>query len=170
MANVMVGDTEVTGSLEVTGTLTLNGVEITAEGIGALYAMAIARMRGAGPTDSGVICATGDASSDDLKVVAADTPAMAVVVKAGVCIVNGVFTGIAEDVTISSIPAPATNPRIDIIQISTTGVVARKAGAEAGSPVAPSPDSNNKKLGQIALAVSMTEIENADCTDSRTFI
>ena len=100
----------------------------------------------------------------------ADTPAMSGVVKAGVCIVNGVFTGIAADVTLSSIPAPATNPRIDIVQINQSGTVSRKAGTEASSPVAPTPDANNYQLGQIALAVSMTEIENADCTDSRQFI
>ena len=164
--NVMIGDTE------VTGTLTVNGVEIGAglAAAGELAAIAIARMRGAGPSDSGVISATGDSTSTDLKIGEADTPAMSVVVEPGVCIVNGVFTGIADAVTLSSIPAPTTNPRIDIVQISQSGTVSRKAGTEAGSPVAPSPDANNFKLGQIALAVSMTEIENADCTDSRTFI
>jgi hypothetical protein len=154
------------------GVIRFNGVEIGAglAASGQLAAMAIARMRGAGPTDSGVITHTGDASADDLKVVEADPPAMSVVVNPGVCIVSGMFTGIAEAVTISSIPAPVTNPRIDIIQINQSGTVSRKAGTEHASPSAPTPDADNMKLGQIALAVSMTEVENADCTDSRTFI
>lgn len=164
--NVLIGDTE------ITGTLTVNGVEIGTDvaGLGALYAMAIARMRGAGSGDSGVISATGQATSNDLRIGQADTPAMSIVVQPGVCIVGGVFTGIAGAVTLASVPAPVSNPRIDIVQISQSGVITRKAGAEDASPTAPTPDALNFQLGQVLLAVAMTEIEDADCTDNRTFI
>lgn len=136
----------------------------------AVYGMAIARMRGAGPSSSGVILASGDITVDsDLKVVAQSTPNMSVVVKAGACIVLGVFTGTSIDVTVA-IAAPTVNNRITILQINQDGVITAKHGTEATSPVAPTVDANNYKLGQVLLGITATDIENADCTDNRNAI
>lgn len=153
------------------GVIRFNGVEFLGDGTGGggIYGMAIARMRGAGSDDSGVITATGDLTETDLKVVAQASPNMTVKVNAGVCIVEGMFTGISSAVDIA-ITAPTTNNRITIIQISQAGEVTKKDGTEAGSPVAPDPDANNYKLGQVLCTVAMTDIENTDCTDSRTTI
>lgn len=160
------------GDNDFWGVCRFNGVEIGTDiaGLGALYGMAIARMRGAGPDDSGVITHTGDLTADDLKIGESDTPGMSIVVQPGICIVKGVFTGIAAPVTIASISAPSVNPRIDIIQINQSGSVSRKAGTPAGSPVAPTPDANNYTLAEVLLSVDMTEIENSDCTDRRNCI
>lgn len=132
--------------------------------------LALARMRGVHSSVSGVFLATGDpATSTDLKVVAQGTPNMSVLVKAGACLVNGVFAGIDEDLTIA-IPAPLTNSQIVIIQINQLGEVSKKNGTESGSPVAPTPDTNNYKLGQVLLTTAHTDIENSDCTDPRVAI
>lgn len=136
----------------------------------AVFAIALARMRGAGSSSSGVLLASGDtAVDDDLKVVAQSSPNMSVKVKAGACIVLGQFTGIPEDLTIA-IAAPTINNRITIIQINQTGSVAAKHGTEAGSPVAPAPDAGNYKLGQVLLSTGATTISNGNCTDNRNAI
>lgn len=131
---------------------------------------AIARMRGLTAADSGVFLAHGDITvDDDLKVVAQSSPNMTVKVKAGSCVVLGYITGTTIDVDVA-VTAPSTNNRYTIIQISTAGVISAKNGAEAGSPVVPSADANNYRLGTILCSVAMTDIENADCTDNRNAI
>lgn len=132
--------------------------------------MALARMRGLTAADSGVFMAHGDKTvDDDLKVVAQSSPNMTVKVKAGACVVLGFVTGTPVDVDVA-VTAPPTNNRYTIIQISTVGVITKKDGTEAGSPVVPDPDANNYRLCSILCSVAMTDIENADCTDDRTAI
>lgn len=159
----------------ITGTLTVNGVSVTA-GItaGGLLALAVVAMRGATASDSGILAATGDNTGTELKVVAQGTPGMTVSTTKGTAIITGIFTGIGSSTTSATFVAPVTNPRIDIMQISTAGVVSIKAGTENASPSAPSVDAGNLKLAEIYHRVGETSIKNTDdstngyITDSRT--
>ena len=160
-------------STNVTGTLTVNGVDVTA-GVtgGGLAALAVQAVVCTGLTDSGVI--GGDAW---LKVTAQSSPDLTVQVSKGACFIAGVLAGDTDGVAIlSGFAAPATNPRIDIVQISNAGVVSRKAGAEAGSPSAPSVDANNLKLCEVYNRVGQTSVKNTDdasnayITDARTHL
>jgi len=133
-----------------------------------LLGMAIARTRGLTASDSGVFMAHGDKTLDnDLQVVQQASPDMSVKVKIGAGVVLGVVTGTTIDVDVA-ISAPATNNRITIIQISQDGVISKKNGTEAGSPTAPTVDTNNYKLGTVLLSTSHTDIDTADITDNRS--
>lgn len=95
------------------------------------------------------------------------TPDMSVVVDAGYIFVNQTLTEKAQQ-TISSIPAPSANPRIDRIVIDyNSGDVSRLAGTEAASPVAPAIPEGKLPCCQVALVVSQTSITNANITDER---
>lgn len=134
------------------------GVYINGGSIGR----ALARMRGAGSGVSGVLAEVIDGSSTSLQVQAQSTPDMTVKVKAGECIVGGVFCGLAEDFDTAAMTPPAGDDRIDIVQIDQAGAVTVKAGSEAASPTAPSPDANNLELGQIYHRTTETTIEASD--------
>lgn len=110
---------------------------------------------------------------NDLKVEAQASPDMTVKVNPGVALVSGQIAAVVSTTNTDTIIAPATNPRIDIIQVAQDGTVSVKSGAEAGSPSAPSVDSNNQKLAEIYLRVGATSIKDTDdasngyITDSR---
>lgn len=160
MANVMVGDTE------VTGTLTVNGVEIgVASAAGTLAALSIAAIVGAGSTANFVIAEVSNGTSLRLKVQAQSSPNLTVKVGKGTCIVDGEHTGLAAELaSLTGFAAPSANPRIDIVQVSTTGVITRKAGTESASPSAPAVDSGNLLLATIYNRVGQTSIKNTDDT------
>ena len=67
--------------------------------------------------------------------------------------------------TISSIPAPTTNPRIDAIVLrgsdGTSLTVTRVAGTEAASPSTPTLQADDILLAHISMSVGMTEITNS---------
>lgn len=92
---------------------------------------------------------------------AADTPAMSVVIASG-----NVWTGATiiekTDQTISGIPAPSANQRIDIIEIDPlTGTAYRVAGAEAASPTKPAVTTGRVPLAYFQLATTTTAITNS---------
>ena len=159
-------------STNVTGTLTVNGVDVTT-GVtaGVNVARALLAVVGTGATDSGVI--GGDAW---LKVTAQGSPDLTVAVSTGAAFVAGVLTSAAATASLSGFAAPASDPRIDIVQISDAGVVSRKAGTEAGSPSAPSVDSGNLKLAEVYNRVGQTSVKDTDdasngyITDSRVHL
>lgn len=66
--------------------------------------------------------------------------------------------------------ADATNPRIDIVYVSSAGVVTYLAGTAAGSPAQPSTPANGTLLATIARAANDNTIATADITDQRDFI
>lgn len=157
----------------VTGTLTVNGVDVTA-GVtgGGLAALAVQAIVGTTLTPSGVI--GGDVW---LKVTAQGSPDLTVAVSKGTCLIAGVLAGDTDGVaSLSGFAAPATNPRIDIVQISNAGVISRKAGSENVSPSAPSVDSGNLKLAEVYNRVGQTSVKNTDdasngyITDSRAHL
>ena len=84
-------------------------------------------------------------------------------VSKGTCLIAGVLAGDTDGVTIlTGFAAPATNPRIDIVQISNAGVVSRKAGTENASPTAPTADALNLKLAEVYCRVGQTSVKNTD--------
>jgi len=171
-------DSHYIGDLAVDGTLTVNGVEIGASlaAAGGLAALALADIVGAGSTDDGVIAEVSDGSSTRLKVTAQSSPNLTVQIGKGTCIVDRQFTGMGSDTaSLSGFAAPSANPRIDIVQISSIGVITRKAGTENASPMAPTPDTGNLKLAEVYNRVGQTSIKNTSdgsngyITDSRTY-
>jgi hypothetical protein len=152
-------DTNITGTLAVAGAITLNGVAVgaaaAAEGLNALANLA---GLGVGATPSGVI-----GTSEWLKVEAQASPNLTVKISKGAFYLAGVLGGITSDTaSLSGFAAPATNPRIDIVQISTAGVISRKAGTENASPTAPTADANNLKLAEVYNRVGQTSVKNSD--------
>ncbi len=145
-------------STNVTGTLTVNGVDVTT-GVtaGEHVARALLAVVGVSPTDSGII--GGEAW---LKIEAQSSPDLTVKVSTGAAFIAGVLTSAAATASLTGFAAPATNPRIDIVQISTAGVVSRKAGSENASPSAPTADANNLKVGEVYNRVGQTSVKDAD--------
>lgn len=100
---------------------------------------------------------------------------LAVLVRSGVCLVDGHVFCIREDTTTNTVTVPSTNPRIDLVQ-ATAGQsgdidsVSIKQGTEAASPVAPSADTNSLGIFEILLTTSHTSIANADLTDKRIYL
>lgn len=80
---------------------------------------------------------------------------------------TGAYVSVAQtDTTMSA--ADATNPRIDIIQVhNTTGVVTKKNGTAAASPVAPSPDASNTVIARVTIPANDTAITTNQITDVR---
>lgn len=83
------------------------------------------------------------------------TPNMTVAVKA---------FGIAELTyaggNTSTIIAPVTNPRIDLVVLTSAGALAVRAGTEAVTPIAPTPTDGDTPLASILLQTSTTTIPN----------
>lgn len=72
----------------------------------------------------------------------------------------------ATDSTLSA--AHGTLVRIDIIQVNTTtGVVTKKNGTAAASPVAATPDAGNIAIASINVPATDTAITNNQITDVR---
>jgi len=142
----------------ITGTLTVNGVDVTT-GVtaGNNVARALLAIVGIDTTADGII---GGAAW--LKVTAQSSPDLTVQVSQGACFVAGTLASAAATASLTGFAAPATNPRIDIVQISNAGVVSRKAGAESGSPSAPTVDANNLKVAEVYNRVGQTSVKNTD--------
>jgi hypothetical protein len=83
-----------------------------------------------------------------------------------------VNNAIPTEVTVSetsTLSAPSANPRKDLVVIDdTTGALSIVTGAEAASPVDPTPTSDTLVIARINLVVSQTTIENSDIDDLRT--
>lgn len=152
-------DTNIVGTLAVTGAITLNGVAVgaseAAEGVNALANLA---GLGVGTTPTGVI-----GTSEWLKVTAQASPNLTVKIAKGAFYLAGVLGGITSDTaSLTGFAAPAANPRIDIVQISTAGVITRKAGTENASPTAPTADAGNLKLAEVYNRVGQTSVKDTD--------
>lgn len=114
---------------------------------------------------SRIICRAD--SSDSFEVVELPTPAMGVRVGEGYGFINdGAVTNSVLDDSLTFV-APSGDPRIDLVYFSSAGI-AVKTGSEAGSPVAPTADSDEIPLATIYLTVGMIIIEDADITDLRS--
>ncbi len=93
-------------------------------------------------------------------------PDMTLRLEAG-AIFDGTLTEVAAQDT-AIIAAPSVDPRIDRVVIDRqSGAVSVVTGTEAASPIPPALPAGKVPVAQVALAVSQTEIVNADITDER---
>ncbi len=92
------------------------------------------------------------------------TPAIA----KGAVLSNGtMFAVAAADVTITT--ADATNPRIDLIVVNSSGALAVRAGTAAASPKPPVRTANDVVLWAVYVPANDTAIATSQCTDMRVF-
>jgi hypothetical protein len=73
--------------------------------------------------------------------------------------INGLVFDI-PDSTINLDTADATNPRVDMIQMNSSGTVSKKTGTPAETPDAPSPDSENIALCLILVPANATVLRS----------
>lgn len=90
------------------------------------------------------------------------TPAVA----KGAVLSNGVlFAVAAADVTIGS--AHGTNPRIDLIVVTSAGALAVRAGTAAANPKPPTRSANDVVIATVYVPANDTSIETTKITDMR---
>lgn len=95
------------------------------------------------------------------------SPGMTVAIDPGV-LVDGTNVIVAAAQSTTTIVAPASNPRIDLLVLNqATGVVAVVTGTEDVKPDAPALPAATIPLALLALATSTTAITNALLTDLR---
>ena len=106
---------------------------------------------------------TGYGVVSGLVVSAQSTPDMTVKTSAGVAYMStGTRYAPTAVASIAVAAADATNPRIDIIYLSSAGVVSYLAGTAAASPVAPTIPTGAQLLAEIAVAAGATTINSAN--------
>lgn len=105
-------------------------------------------------------------------VVAQQTEAdMTVKVSAGVLYkADGTRQAPAAVASIAVTAADATNPRKDIVYVSSAGAITYLAGTAAASPSAPAVPAGGLNLAEIAVAAEATTIVTANITDKRRMI
>ncbi len=92
------------------------------------------------------------------------TPAIA----KGAVLSNGVmFAVAAADVTITA--ADATNPRLDLIVVNSSGALAVRAGTPAAAPKPPARSTNDVGLWLVYVPANDTAIATSQCVDMRVF-
>lgn len=69
---------------------------------------------------------------------------------------------VGSRLTSSTLTAPSTNPRYDLLSINTSGALVVTAGSEAGSPSIPACPVGNLPIGVIFQRVGATSIKDAD--------
>jgi hypothetical protein len=90
------------------------------------------------------------------------TPAVA----KGSVLSNGVmFPVTAGDVTITA--ADATNPRLDLIVVTSAGAKAVRAGTPAANPKPPARTANDVVIAAVYVPATDTSIETTKCVDMR---
>lgn len=90
------------------------------------------------------------------------TPAVA----KGAVLSNGtMFAVTAGDVTIGA--ADATNPRIDLIVVNSSGAKAVRAGTAAAAPKPPARTANDVVIAAVYVPATDTSIETTKCIDMR---
>ena len=109
-----------------------------------------------------VITSGGDES---LTVQPADSPDMTVKVKEGWAVLDGYLAGLASQQVLpsgGSFTAPAVNPRIDLVVLSSLGQLETVQGEEAAAPSTPSASAGSMTLAQIYHRVGATQIKSSD--------
>lgn len=94
-----------------------------------------------------------------------------VAVAKGAVLTNGVMYAIAANGTFGTWTADATNPRIDLVVINSSGTLTRRAGTAAASPVMPALTANDVLLASVWIPANESPIAivSADITDKRMF-
>lgn len=92
------------------------------------------------------------------------TPAVA----KGAVLSNGtMFAVAAADVTVTA--ADVTNPRIDLIVVTSAGALAVRAGTAAATPKPPVRTANDVVIAQVYVPANDTAIATTQCIDRRVF-
>lgn len=154
--------------LTITGTITVGAggsIDTTIETTQALLAATIAEIQARFVEGIGTGVYTG-------LVVAQQTVAnMTVKISAGtVYMADGRRYAIAAKASQAVTAAHATLARIDIIYVSTAGVITYLAGTAAASPSAPATPTGGALLAEIAVAGAATTVATANITDKRTLL
>ena len=103
-----------------------------------------------------------------LVVAAQTTPNMTVKTSAGVAYMsNGTRYAPAAVASLAVTAADATNPRIDIVYLSSAGVVSYLAGTAAATPAAPATPAGGLLLVEISVAANQTTVVTGNITDKR---
>jgi hypothetical protein len=117
------------------------------------------------------------AATNDLKVVAAAVPGLAVEVEPGYAFIANAPYKVATKTSSAAVTVPALNPRIDLVVAKLENwEVLIKPGVEAASPTAPAPDVETIALAELYLRPGMTVIKDTDdgangyIVDTRTFL
>ena len=94
---------------------------------------------------------------------------MVVTIAAGRITVNGTEVAVASgDLTIGT--ANATNPRIDLLVVSSAGTKSVQAGTAAANPVYPAIPSNSVVLYAVYVPANDTSIQSNQLVDKRVFV
>lgn len=111
---------------------------------------------------------TGYGIISGLTVTQSATPNMTVNVATGIVhMANGMRYTPTANLTLAISTADATNPRIDIVYVSSTGIISYLAGTPAATPTVPSTPSGGFLLAQISVSANATTVVNANITDKR---
>jgi hypothetical protein len=102
-------------------------------------------------------------------VTAQGTPDQTVSVAAGVVRIGGRQVTVASG-NVSLTAADATNPRVDLITVDTTGTKAALAGTASADPVYPALPAGKVILAQVFRAANDNTIQTADITDKRVLV
>jgi hypothetical protein len=106
-----------------------------------------------------------------LTVTAQDVPDLTVKVTSGIIYMqNGDRFITPEAPGLVIFEADATNPRIDIIFVNSTGTLGYLQGTAAAKPEAPATPLGSQLLAEIAVAADATSIKTANITDKRKLI
>lgn len=81
---------------------------------------------------------------------------------AGTGFVNGLPVNVTTTTQSATLVAPSANPRIDVVEINSLGVMNVVTGNEAGSPTAPSVTAGSLGVAEILMRVGMTTINDTD--------
>lgn len=92
------------------------------------------------------------------------TPAVA---KGSVLSNRVMFAVAAADVTVTA--ADGTNPRIDLIVVTSAGALAVRAGTAAAAPKPPARTANDVVIAAVYVPAADTSIETTKCIDMRVF-
>lgn len=96
------------------------------------------------------------------------TPDMTVKVSAGtIYMANGDRFTPSAVASLAVTAADATNPRIDIVYVSSLGAITYLAGTAAATPSAPSVPAGGQKIAEINVAAKATSIVTANIVDKR---
>jgi len=111
--------------------------------------------------------AQGDGVMAGLAVTATGTPDLEVHVATGSAIVNGTFvsTTSVQDLTVTT--GDATNPRLDLVSMNSSGTSSITDGVPASTPVPPDLPADEILLALISVVANDTAISNDEITDKR---
>jgi len=86
----------------------------------------------------------------------------------GAVLTNGVLKAVAAS-TVTVTAADATNPRIDLVVVNSSGSLAVRAGTAAASPKPPARTANDVVIAQIYVPANDTSIGQTQIIDRRVF-